>query len=494
MWSLGPQTRGRGGGVEYGVLQRKRTEFQMADFGEQPAELVHSLAALSRSIETGTRSPVEVVSHCLERIEASTDTLNAFVTILPERALEAATQAEREIRGGNYRGPLHGIPIAIKDNIFTEEVRTTMGSYFFRNHVPNCSATVVKRLESAGAIVIGKTNTHEFAYGGTGDRSYFGAVRNPHDISRITGGSSSGSAAAVAAECVPGAVGTDTGGSVRIPASLCGVVGMKPTFGRVSKHGVFPVSWTLDHVGPLTRTVEDNAIMLSVLAGHDSSDPYSSERQDEDFTRELGTGVRGGVVGIPSTHYFDSLDSDVEQYVLAAAEVFRSLGAEVHQVEVPLLHEALLAQRLTLAADAYAVHEERFESEPDRFDPEVRDRLIEGQSLKAHRYAAAQQIRHSSREAFASALSQADVLLTPTTAIPAPTLQNRMVTVNDHDESARTALNRLTGPTSFNGLPSLSVPCGQTSGGLPVGLQIIGRPYDEATVYRYGYSYQKMAE
>lgn len=453
-----------------------------------------SITELSAGIRDGAVSPVDAVEVCLERIESCNDSLNAFVTVLPERAREQAERAERDISNGRYRSPMHGVPIAVKDNVYTKDVRTTMGSFFFRDHVPEYSANIVERLESAGAVIVGKTNTHEFAYGGTGDRSFFGPPHNPHDHSRMTGGSSSGSAAAVAAGCVPGAIGTDTGGSVRIPASLCGVVGMKPTYGRVSTHGVFPLSSTLDHVGPLTTTVEDNAIVLSVLS---SGSAYGSDRSDwnpAEFTNDLRAGVDAGIVGIPSTHYFDDLDADVERRILEAIEVFRARGAKLRSVEVPLLREAVAAQRDIMATEAYAIHEERLNNDPDHFDPEVRHRLLEGRSIETHQYTAALKLRDSSRAAFLSTLSDVDVLLTPTTAIPAPELQSRTARVQGGEESVRTSLNRLTGPTSFNGFPSLSVPCTPISGHLPMGLQLVGRPHDEATLYRYGYAYQSEAD
>lgn len=453
------------------------------------AEPESSFRLLGRDYRARDQSPVDSVERCLTRIESTASTLNAFNTVLPERALQAAERAEREIFNGDDRGALHGIPIAIKDNIFTKNVRTTMGSRVFRDLVPDHSASIVKALESAGAIIIGKTNTHEFAYGGTGDVSWFGATRNPHNPACITGGSSGGSAAAVAGGCVPGAVGTDTGGSVRIPAALCGLVGMKPTFGRVSKHGVFPVSWTTDHVGPMTQTVEDNAIMLSIMAGRDSNDPYSSDREGEDFTRDLNLGVSGGVVGLATSYYFDSLDPDVQRSVRQAAEMFTQLGADVREVHVADMEETVESQRLTMTVEAYAVHAKRLDAHVDDFQPEVRDRLLEGRTVEAHRYAAAQQTRHKTRNAFANALSEVDVLVTPTTAIPSTPVGSRIVRIRDEEESVRTALNRLTGPTSFIGLPSLSVPCGVSSDDLPVGLQIIGRPFDEATVYRYGHAY-----
>ena len=243
--------------------------------------LPRSLATLSRVFREKRLSPVEIVGVLLERIEAVDKDLGAFITVTGEKALEAASRAEGEIMAGRYRGPLHGVPLGIKDLIYTEGVRTTMGSALFKDYVPDYSATVAKKLEEAGAVLVGKTNTDEFAYGPTGDRSYFGPTRNPHDTSRISGGSSGGSGAAVAANLLYGALGSDTAGSVRIPSALCGVVGMKPTFGRVSKYGVFPLSWTLDHVGPLTRTVEDNALLLNALASYDPKDPYTPRTSPE---------------------------------------------------------------------------------------------------------------------------------------------------------------------------------------------------------------------
>jgi aspartyl-tRNA(Asn)/glutamyl-tRNA(Gln) amidotransferase subunit A len=257
-------------------------------------ELPRSLTDLALAFRERRLSPVEVAEALLGRIEAEDGDLNAFITVTRERGLREARRAEEEILAGRDRGPLHGVPVGLKDLIYTAGVRTTMGSALFEDFIPDEDATVVTKLEAAGAVMLGKTNTHELAYGPTGDRSHFGPTRNPHDGARISGGSSGGSAAAVAANLLYASLGSDTGGSVRIPAALCGVVGMKPTFGLVSKRGVFPLSWTLDHVGPLTRTVEDNALVLTALAGHDAKDPYSVKRPPEDFARDLRRGVRGG--------------------------------------------------------------------------------------------------------------------------------------------------------------------------------------------------------
>ena len=452
--------------------------------------LPRSLATLAAALRERHLSPVEVVGALLERIEVVDEELNAFITVLPEKALEEAARAEKEIAAGEYRGPLHGVPVGLKDLICTKGVRTTMGSAFFEGYIPDYSATVALKLEEAGAIIVGKTNTHEFAYGATGDRSHFGPTKNPYDPGRISGGSSSGSGAAVAAELCYAALGSDTAGSIRIPSALCGVVGMKPTFGRVSKRGVFPLSWTLDHIGPLTRTVEDNALLLNTLAGHEPKDPYSADRPIGDFTRVLRRDIRSSAVGVPANFYFEHVEDEVKQRVIESIDVFRSLGAEVREVEVPNLQETLKAQRLTLAAEAYAVHEERLKSEPEKFDDEIREHILDGERLKAYRYARAQQIKRRSLEEFEHVLRKVDVLLTPTVSIAATEIGQREIDINGYREFIDLALTRLTGPTNLNGLPSLSVPCGLTGSGLPVGLQLIGRPFDEATVYRYGYAYE----
>ena len=451
-------------------------------------EFPGSLAGLSRALRTREISPVEVTEALLARIES--DGTNAFITVTAERAMEDAKRAEREIKAGDYRGPLHGVPVGIKDLVDTEGVRTTMASAFFEHHVPGRDAAVALRLREAGTVLLGKTNTHEFAYGPTGDRSFFGPTRNPRDPGKITGGSSGGSGAAAAAGLLYGAIGSDTGGSIRIPAALCGVVGMKPTFGRVGKSGVFPLARTLDHVGPLTRTVEDNALFLSAIAGHDPEDPYSVDRPEEDFARDLDRGVRGTVVGVPTGFFFEHVEAEVESRVREAVETFRSLGAEVREVEVPNVWETLHAQRLTLAAEAYAVHEERLRSDPDRFDDQGLERLLQGEDLRAYRYANAQRRKLLSRREFEEVLKEVDVILAPSVPIPATEIGQREVSINGHDEGVYSALTRLTGPTNMNGLPSLSVPCGTTEAGLPVGLQLVGSAFDEATLYRFGHAYE----
>ncbi|MBN6185749.1 Asp-tRNA(Asn)/Glu-tRNA(Gln) amidotransferase subunit GatA [Aneurinibacillus sp. BA2021] len=453
--------------------------------------LKSSLTHLSSRIRKKELSPVEVVDELVKRVEAVNPALNAFITVAAEEALHAAKQAETEIMRGQWKGPLHGVPLGVKDLIYTKGLRTTMGSKLYENFVPDRDATVVEKLKHAGAILIGKLNTHEFAYGPTGDVSFFGPVRNPYDTERMTGGSSSGSGAAVASALCFGALGTDTGGSIRIPASACGIVGMKPTFGRVSKHGVYPLAYTLDHVGPMTRTVKDNALLLHVLAGYDERDPYSVQRGQEDFERHIGDSISDKVIGVPSTFYFDSLDEEVRKHVEGALRLFQKLGARIETVDIPILDEVSWAQLKTIQSEAYAVHEKHMEEKRAHLHPEILERLMMSAEAKGYEYVKAQHIRKHAYASFVEVFERVDVLLTPTLPILAPRIGEREMEVAGQMEPVRAALLRLTGPTSLTGLPSLSVPCGfSSSHGLPIGMQLIGRPFDEAVLYQFGAAFE----
>lgn len=450
-----------------------------------------TLVQITRAIKETRVSPVEVVEHLLERIETLSERFNAYITVLPERALATAAHMEKEILAGKVRGPLHGVPVGLKDIIFTKGVRTTMGSAFFKDHIPDYNAAVVDSLEDSGAILLGKLNTHEFAYGPTGDRSYFGPMRNPYDTAKIAGGSSGGSGAAVASGLCYAALGSDTGGSVRIPASCCGIVGMKPTFGRVSKYGVFPLAWTLDHIGPMTRTVEDNAILLNVLAGFDGRDPYSARSTPEDFTRNFGQTIRGAIVGIPRSFYFDSIESEVERKVKEAIEILASLGADVRLIDVPYLDDILNAYRLILASEAYALHRERLVKSPDGYSDEVRERLAAGEVFKGHEYASARQLRKTALKEFNRVFEEAEIIVVPSLPILPTEIGQRQIELQGQEEPVLPTLTRLMGPTNLLGLPSLSIPCGLSASGLPVGLQLIGRQFSEANLYRFGYAFEK---
>lgn len=449
------------------------------------------LVSLSRAIREKELSPVEVTRHLLQRIQLVNPSLNAYVTVAAEEALVAASRLEKEVAAGSLRGPLHGVPVGLKDIIHTRGIRTTMGSESFRDYVPDYDATVVERLEATGAIIVGKLNTHQFAYGPTGDRSYFGPVSNPHDASKISGGSSSGSGAAVASGLCYAAVGTDTAGSVRIPASCCGIVGMKPTFGRVSKYGIYPLGWTLDHPGPMTRTVEDNALLLGVLSGHDKRDPYSARRDTEDFTRHLDPSLEGKVIGVPSSFYFDNVEPEVESTVRDAIEDLRGLGAKMREIELPRIEEMLTAQRTILAGEAFTVHYDLLQESPEQYEEEVKQRLLAGENIQAREYINAQQLKHAAVREFDNALKEVDVLASPTLPVLPTDIDQREVDVHGCEEHVRSALTRLTGPTNLNGFPSLSVPCGFSESGLPIGLQLMGRAFEEAALYQFGYALEK---
>ncbi|GAA2760177.1 amidase [Actinopolymorpha rutila] len=440
----------------------------------------------------GAITSAKLTAAALERVEADNPRLNAVVTLLADEAMRDAEAADAESRAGNSRGPLHGMPFGVKDIVDTAGVRTTAGSAFFRDRVPDEDAEVVRRVRDAGAVVIGKLHTHEFAFGPAGDASCFGPVRNPYDPERMAGGSSGGSAVAVATGMCAAALGSDSGGSVRIPAALCGVVGMKPTYGRISRHGVFPLSWNLDHIGPLTRTVGDNARVLAVLCGYDDRDPGSVRRGAEDFTRELDLSVRGLTVGVPDDYYFDHLDPDVDHRVRAAISALADLGATVRPVTVPGLADLRDAHRVVISVEAYAVHRERLDANPELFDPTVRQRLVDGSAIRGWEYTEALRLLWESRRTFTrlfdgvDGVDGVDALVTPSVAVTAPRLGQVDTDAAGIKETVRWALTRLAVPTNVTGTPSLSVPCGLSRDGLPVGLQLSGRAWSEARLYRIG--------
>ncbi|MDN4525041.1 amidase [Fictibacillus fluitans] len=452
-----------------------------------------SLSALSEEIKTKEISPVEVVRELLDRIQEVNPVVNAFITVLEEQALKEARQAEGEIMAGNCRGRLHGVPVGLKDLIYTKGIRTTMGSKIFQDFIPDRDAVVVQKLRKAGAILIGKCNTQEFAYGPTGDASYFGPARNPYNPAKMTGGSSSGSGAAVASGLCFGALGTDTGGSIRIPASATGIVGMKPTFGRVSKTGIYPLGKTLDHVGPMTRSIRDNALLLGVLAGFDHEDPFSHNLGNEDFTLCIGESISGKVIGIPTSFYFDRVDEEVKEKVKKAIHVLEGLGAVIRDIEIPVLSKVSYTQLKTLQSEAYALHEEHVLSRPQDYQPPVLERLKQSAEARGYEYVKAQEIRQEAREAFNNVFEQVDVVAAPTVAILPPDIGQTEITVGGQAEQVRSALLRLTEPACVTGLPSLSVPCGFSSDGLPVGLQLIGKPFSEARLYQVGAAFEQEA-
>jgi len=364
-------------------------------------------------------------------------------------------------------------------------VRTTAGSKVYEHYVPGADATVVEKLEAAGAVSLGKLNLHELAYGITSANPHFGAVRNPWNAEHTPGGSSGGSGAAVAAGLVYAAMGTDTGGSIRIPASFCGTVGLKPTYGRVSRHGVFPLGYSLDHMGPLTRSVRDAAMVLNAIAGHDSRDPASSRHPVVDYVPDDGCGIRGLRVGFPENFYFERLDGDVDSAVRGAIARAESLGAEVKRVAVPDIAALNAVARVILLAEASAVMEPHLEKR-DRFGADVLALFDQGRLLPAVDYVNAQRLRRRMQREFAKVWSDADCLFMPATPNTAPGIGETTVRLGGREEDVRLATTRLVRGINALGLPALSMPCGLSASGLPIGLQIVGPPFEEALILRMG--------
>jgi aspartyl-tRNA(Asn)/glutamyl-tRNA(Gln) amidotransferase subunit A len=430
-------------------------------------------------------SPVELTKFLLERISKLQPTINAYITITGRIALAQARQAEKEIVRGQYKGVLHGIPISLKDLFYTRGIRTTAGSQILRRFVPKENALVVDYLLGAGCIVLGKTNLHEFAYGPTNVNPHFGPVRNPWNISRISGGSSGGSAASVISAQAIASLGTDTGGSIRIPSAACGCVGFKPTHGRVPLEGVIPLSFSLDHAGPLSRCVMDAAFLFETIA---DSGIWNSKAGR--LSAEIRKGVKSFCIGVPRQYFFDRIHPEVRRAVLASVSVFEQLGAQIIEVDLKGMAEtAQLAAEIT-GDEAFAYHKEWLERKPHDYGNDVRSRLRQSRKATAVAYIQAQKELGSYREKLWQVLDSVHLLLGPTIPITAPDINQREVMIGRFREDIRLALLRLTRPANLSGLPAISIPCGFSSDGLPVGLQLIGRPFDEATVLRAAYAYE----
>ena len=429
-------------------------------------------------------SSAELTRACLARIESLDSLLNSFITLTADLALDQARAADQVIRRGDARGRLLGVPLALKDLFVTRGVRTTAGSSFLSGFVPSVDACVVSKLKAQGAVLLGKLNMHEWAFGVTNDNPHFGPCRNPWDPARISGGSSGGAGAALAAGLCPGALGSDTGGSIRIPASLCGVVGLKPTYGRVSLRGVIPLSWNLDHVGPMARRVEGVAILLQVIAGHDPQDPYSVQVPGGDYLTGLEAGVVGWRVGLVSDGHFTPAEAGVLAAVREAVRVFEALGAHVEPVALEAGKQALENNVVMLVSDAAALHQARLRRAPEKFGDDVRTRLQRGAALTAPDYARARRWQRWLQHRFLTYFEAFDILLTPATPVTAPLLAGGDALGRAHQ------LTRFTAPFNLTGLPALSLPCGFVEG-LPVGLQIVARPWDEARLLRAAFAYQQ---
>jgi aspartyl-tRNA(Asn)/glutamyl-tRNA(Gln) amidotransferase subunit A len=450
-----------------------------------------SLRSLGTLIQRQEISPVEATEAVIDRVEKVDRQLNSFITPLRDQALAQARTAEQEIARGQYRGALHGIPVAVKDLYYTKGIRTTAGSKILSDFMPTYDATAVAKLQDAGAILIGKLNMHEFARGATNSSSLVGACHNPWDTLRVTGGSSGGSGAAVAAGLCYGALGSDTGGSIRIPAAFCGIVGLKPTYGRVSRHGAFPLSWSLDHVGPMTRTVTDAALMLQAIAGHDRHDPTSRTAVVPDYTASLTGEIEGARLGIPQEFYFEQLDAEVGESVRAAIQTLERAGARIEEVSLPLSQYAGAAGRIISLTEAAEIHEQFLKTRLADYSPDVRAGFLVGQLILGKHYMKAQRLRSLIRQEMAAALRRVDALITPTVPVPAPRIGQTTIDIGEEHIETIWALSRLTRPANLTGFPAISVPCGFTQDSLPIGLQLTGRPFAEASILQIAYAYEQ---
>src|SRR5271170_3517636 len=448
---------------------------------------MHTLETI---VELGPRlrrkevSPLELTRACLDRIAKLNPALNAFITVTAESALAEARTAEIEISRGEWRGPLHGVPIALKDLIDTAGTRTTAASALYQNRVPNEDAEVVRQLRAAGAVILGKNNLHEFAYGGSSLVSFFGDVHNPWNTAHIAGGSSGGSAAAVAAGLCYAAIGTDTAGSIREPAALSGCVGLKATYGRVSARGVIPLSWSLDHVGPLAATVGDAAVVLQAIAGYDALDVGSADLPVTNYVAGLGEGTKSLRVGVPQAHFYDDLDDEVRAAMDKALVVIETLVADVRDVQVEVSSD-----RTVQAAESFAYHADHVARTPELYQPETLRRLRSGENISAAEYIRRRRELDEDRRRAHDFFAEVDLLVTPTMPIPAPAIAD----LKKDPEALRPAeliLLRNTRPFNVWGLPAISVPCGFTKSGMPTGLQITGAPWREDLVLRLAQAYE----
>jgi aspartyl-tRNA(Asn)/glutamyl-tRNA(Gln) amidotransferase subunit A len=442
----------------------------------------NSIAEASDLLRRKQISPVDLTTACLARIEQLNPTLNAFITIMRDSALAQAREAEDEIGAGNWRGSLHGIPIGLKDLIDTAGVKTTCGSALFADRVPTEDAEVVRRLKSAGAVLIGKQNMQEFAYGGTSTASHFGPVHNPLDIDRIAGGSSGGSAAAVATGMCFGALGTDTGGSIREPAAYCGIVGLKPTYGRVSMRGVFPLSLSLDHVGILCRNVIDTALMLQVIAGYDKLDTTTVDWPVDSYADALNVKTKPRI-GIVRRPYFDEIDSEIDNAMDEAFKQIKEFSSNVIEIELPSMPTGVMGP------EVYAVHAKYLNASPELYQPWTRERIRQSAAAAtdAVAYVEARQELDRVRRSMADVFSEVDLLLTPTTAVPPITIREAM---SMSPPPAGELCLRNTRPFNVYGVPTISIPCGFTRAGLPIGLQVAGPYFSEASLLSFAHSFE----
>ena len=455
-----------------------------------------TIAELASRLSSKQLSPVELAEASLRRAEATEPTLNSFITLTGDRAIAAAKQAESEIVAGNYKGPLHGIPFVTKDLFWTQGVWTTSGSEADEEFVPGEDSTVVRLLQEAGAYSLGKTNMSEWAFSITGYNTHFGWPNNPWGLDRMPAGSSSGTASSVTAGVAPMGLGTDTGGSIRSPASFCGLTGLKPTYGLVSRYGVTPLSWSLDHAGPLAHTAEDVALTMNVLAAHDPKDPFSARRPVVDFAQGLNDGVAGLRIGVPLEYVWDVLDSPVETSVREAIAELGRLGATIVEVSLPELEWASHMGGTITVTEAAAYHGDRIRRDGDRYDQRTRRRIESGMFISAATYHQAQRVRAMVGVGLARVFHDVDLIATPTMPTAALPQEIALTTVEIGGKAYPTsaAMTRLTQVFNVNGHPALSAPCGFSHENLPIGLQLVGRPFEDALVLQAAHAYQQATD
>ena len=452
------------------------------------------IAELGAAMASQAVSPVEVTQAFLDRIERLNPTLTAYISVYPDMALSAARRAEEEIARGDHRGPLHGVPVAVKDIFQAEGMELTCGSPIDKGRISLQDATSVARLKSAGAVLLGKLNLHEFALGPTGTNPHFGSARNPWNPDYCSGGSSSGSGCATAAALAAGTLGTDTGGSIRIPASLCGIVGLKQTYGLASRHGVFPVCGQFDHGGPMTRTVRDAALMLGAIAGEDAHDPSTRGAVVRDYTAGLERGVKGLRIGVPTDYFFDDLHEEVGPLVRRAIDVLAGLGAEIEEVALPFMDEVDPAWNRICLPEAYAIHEQHLSLHSDLMGPDVVRRLHLARKITGADLVTARWTRQRIIAEMNTILEKLDLLVAPSCPAPAVKIDDPTTTVGGREINGEKILGLLTRLAAFTGQPAISVPCGFTRAGLPIGLQLMGRSFDEPVLLRAAYAYEQACD
>lgn len=445
---------------------------------------------LAPMLENKEISPVELTKEILDVAERSQPIINSYIEIYREEALQDAKIVEKEILDGQYKGLYHGIPLALKDNLYFKGKVTTMASEIHKDFVSDVDATVVEKLKNAGVIYTGKLNMHEYAWGATTNNPHFGPVKNPWDLEKIPGGSSGGSGAAVASGASVASLGTDTGGSIRIPSSACGIVGLKPTHGRVSKYGCFPLAWSLDHIGPMTKTIKDAAAMLEVIAGYDYRDPTCIDKPVENYLQQITGDVKDLIIGIEEDYFFNNVDNDVEQAVRQQIQYLINQGARVETIKLPSLQNISWAMLVTIISEASAIHHKNLQLRPQDFGDDVRLLLELGELPSAVDFLHAQQIRQQIKQDFNNALSKVDVIISPTLPIVPNEIGNPTADLNGEQVDLLDNIIRFTGASNLTGLPALSVPAGFKNN-LPVGMQIIGRSFQEGLILNVGYAVEQ---